>query len=1033
MRRPTLCGDAHPVDHDGDDDAAYLHPSRPSGGRASSRTSSAADRDGQSPGQGQGRLSRVKRLLADSLLLGGRRGGGGGGGGGGGMGAGTASKQFGVPLCDVALNKEGVPIVVVKICSYLENHGLQCEGLFQSSTSNPRLAERLRSTLDLDGANDVFTTALLLLLWLKELPEPIVWGHIASELLATHGKVSEEPVGTWRQAIRLVLCTLPETNLRLLRYILRFLHRYSHHQQQRSSKSGAQSMLNHLGTIFAPLLILRGLEYNGGDQLSKANILTSRLIQDHASVFHQWLLDHPNEILSSPKHKSPGSRKKHHQGGSVRKNVEDAENTNCSQHRKRKERNESANSNQSLERKVIRSSSEERHVELAVADNKNESIRRVNSHEDFSHVKRQVKASSTINRNRFTTVVELSDQPQTVGLPLQECNHIEASVQAKDAQPSLQTSLYDYGSQQKENELQKDQQQSLRARDRSHTESLEDEHEKRRSSERFSRSVIPPRSVVRRNVGRKKRNYQSNLDKGVSAKLTLKQEKREVKLPYTKNMPQTTITHASELPKESSFSSEEQDDDADPEAEIESLSDESRPGSSHSFLQLHPPERERSPSPSISPCTPPLDLTTLHQSVDGSEPVASRVGWDFARPQHQGDDGGRGILLSPRNSMILTRRVFMDHNVPPSPPGDHHGSCLPGPASDLENLVKKLNKQITSIKKKLKRYEEGFEREFGYRPSQSDKMANKDIKKMCSDLSRLRKELKRKSSEKSQLSQNPPISESFLFCTEMKENPLSAIPNGSIEDTVAEVERRLKDKRLAAGRPESLDDMTPEQHASEKLALQKALLLLEKICGRASSKQDREIVRPLYDRYRQLKRIVARAASSKLKDSINELATIHEHEAMDFTPSTSLLAMTDGGLDASSSSSTQGCSSGTSSNVSASGASINSVLQTQPSTEETSDSQTSSSDSLGENLHALPLSDLVLQLTQTRDEKKKLRRLLREYEEQFQQETGRRMQREDRAIVAGDTAAKEYSVTYSSYKQMKAKLRLLEALVAKQR
>lgn len=31
------------------------------------------------------------------------------------------------------------------------------------------------------------------------------------------------------------------------------------------------------------------------------------------------------------------------------------------------------------------------------------------------------------------------------------------------------------------------------------------------------------------------------------------------------------------------------------------------------------------------------------------------------------------------------------------------------------------------------------------------------------------------------------------------------------------------------------------------------------------------------------------------------------------------------------------------------------ALQNQPSTEETSDSQTSSSDSLGENLHALPL------------------------------------------------------------------------------
>lgn len=100
--------------------------------------------------------------------------------------------------------------------------------------------------------------------------------------------MSEESVGTWRQAIRLVLCTLPETNLRLLRYILRFLHRYNNHQQQRTSKNGPQTMLSHLGALFAPLLLLRGFEYYGAEQLSRASILTSRLIQDHASVFHQW-------------------------------------------------------------------------------------------------------------------------------------------------------------------------------------------------------------------------------------------------------------------------------------------------------------------------------------------------------------------------------------------------------------------------------------------------------------------------------------------------------------------------------------------------------------------------------------------------------------------------------------------------------------------------------------------------------------------------------------------------------------------------
>jgi hypothetical protein len=54
---------------------------------------------------------------------------------------------------------------------------------------------------------------------------------------------------------------------------------------------------------------------------------------------------------------------------------------------------------------------------------------------------------------------------------------------------------------------------------------------------------------------------------------------------------------------------------------------------------------------------------------------------------------------------------------------------------------------ICSLKKKIKHYEEEFEREYGYRPSHADKMGDKGIKKMYAEMNRLRKEVKRKSSE----------------------------------------------------------------------------------------------------------------------------------------------------------------------------------------------------------------------------------------------------------------------------------------------
>jgi hypothetical protein len=66
---------------------------------------------------------------------------------------------------------------------------------------------------------------------------------------------------------------------------------------------------------------------------------------------------------------------------------------------------------------------------------------------------------------------------------------------------------------------------------------------------------------------------------------------------------------------------------------------------------------------------------------------------------------------------------------------------------------------------------------------------------------------------------------------------------------------------------------------------------------------------------------------------------------------------------------------------------------------------------------------LLNQQRTTCEEKKQLRRLLREFEEDFQHRTGKKPQREDRVPMES---------TYVAYKQAKAKLRLLEALVTKQ-
>ncbi|PSN31928.1 hypothetical protein C0J52_21773 [Blattella germanica] len=358
-------------------------------------------------------------------------------------------------------------------------------------------------------------------------------------------------------------------------------------------------------------------------------------------------------------------------------------------------------------------------------------------------------------------------------------------------------------------------------------------------------------------------------------------------------------------------------------------------------------------------------------------------------------------MLSPRNSMILTRRVYLDPNVPPSPPQEHsvpitRNSGSAGPL-DSDAKLKQLTKQMNSIKKKLRRYEEDFEREYGYRPSHADKMGNKDVKKMCAELNKLRKEMKQLKEDPHgammQCSSTKPLELGSEASTQ-DSRAMASDKTPSMEEKLQEVEKHLAEKRLLAGRPESLDELTREQLLDEKVAVQKALLYLEGIFGRPVSKGDRDLVRPLYDRYRALKRLVIRSGPSKLKDSVVELQTILEHETMDFTSSPPSLSVQD-------------------ETPEASAATGNADLPTkfqQPS---------DTSDSLWENLHSLSLSELLNQQRTTREEKKRLRRSLREYEEDFQRRTGKKLQREDRLPMEG---------TYIAYKQAKAKLRLLEAL-----
>lgn len=197
--------------------------------------------------------------------------------------------------------------------------------------------------------------------------------------------------------------------------------------------------------------------------------------------------------------------------------------------------------------------------------------------------------------------------------------------------------------------------------------------------------------------------------------------------------------------------------------------------------------------------------------------------------------------------------------------------------------------------------------------------------------------------------------------------------------------------------------MTADQLVQEKTAVQRALLYLESLYGRPTTRDERDAARLLYNRYRVIKRLVNRSVSISGSGISNpsELPTILEHEAMAFT--VAAISLTPPPSD-------------TENNQLCGGSGVGGLI-------DSSTDSTDTSSSINENVHEMSLDGLTRNLEIVRDEKKKLRRTIKEFEEVFEEQNGRKMLKSDR------TAIEE---TYALYKQKKAKLRLLDALVRKQ-
>ncbi|XP_056106292.1 protein FAM13B isoform X4 [Rhinichthys klamathensis goyatoka] len=450
---------------------------------------------------------------------------------------------------------------------------------------------------------------------------------------------------------------------------------------------------------------------------------------------------------------------------------------------------------------------------------------------------------------------------------------------------------------------------------------------------------------------------------------------------------------------------------------------------------------------------PPIDFTCMHLQREGSDPVPVFMPW-----QEEAESGeaqlsplaGRMMPLPLEEDAqpLLARRFLdfghsqrffqQDHDATSSTKtlscGRPRRASLTSKDSLKGDTVShQLTKKLQNLKKKIKHFEEQFEKERNYKPSHADKAADPKVLKWMTDLTKIRKQLKdAKHKAESELtpqtrprSNTLPKSFGSTLDQSAHEGPVESEAREhrpTREESLELIQRCIQTKRDEDGWPEDVRKMTKEQLASEKTVMQKNLLFYEGLHGRPVTREERLIVKPLYDRYRLVKQMLTRVsitpiiASPSSKRRNQMLQPIIEGETAHFCGEIEEEEEEEGR--------------GQQENVEMQSESSEIIMDpvAQPSSQLPTQEDVLNSGKLNLDLrlsssNASSMPELLEQLWKARAEKKKLRRTIREFEDEFYQQNGRNAQKEDRMPMMDE---------YKEYKRIKAKLRLLEVLISKQ-
>ncbi|KAM9104437.1 protein FAM13B isoform 10-T10 [Megaptera novaeangliae] len=889
-----------------------------------------------------------------------------------------ANKIFGIPLDELQQGghpDNEVPFIVRHVVDYIEEHGgLEQQGLFQVN-GNAETVEWLRQRydsgeeVDLVKEADVPSAISLLRFFLQELPEPVIPGSLHIHLMQLSQDYNNED--EFGRKLRFLLQQLPPVNYSLLKFLCRFLANVaSHHEEIWSA--------NSLAAVFGPDVFHI---YTDVEDLKEQEIVSrimAGLLENYYDFFENEEEDFSSNDLSSITEQKAGSSVLHKLESGEQAFHEALEKgiTTVKERRDVNELSEEEEEDEKLE-----------HIEELPEEGAEKS-------DDMPEVVQLRMTENILEPNSVTASTSAHISP--IGILPASADILERTIRAAVEQHlfDLQSSI--------DHDLKNLQQQSLVCNNEAGSVNCDGEGSNNQvdiadgiiNASECNRDCSEPVASTNLDNEVMQQDFvfedeENNQTVGILLEPCSDRGDGEDGCLERKEYLSFDSDKLSHFILDSS--SKICDLNANTESEVPGGQSVGVQGEAACVQIPHLDLKDVSDGDkweASCPITFPLiDFKTMHLQRDGEEPFPAFKSW-------QEDSESGEAQLSPQAGRMNHHPLEED-----CPPVLSHRSLDFGQSQrflhdpeTLDSSSKALSfarirrssfsskdekredrtpyQLVKKLQKKIRQFEEQFERERNSKPSYSDIAANPKVLKWMTELTKLRKQIK---DAKHKTSDGE-----FVPQTRPRSNTLPKSFGSSLdhEDEENEDESRVIQK-----------EKKPSKEATLELILKRLKekrverCLPEDIKGSPSTKRRGQMLQPIIE-----------------GETAHFFEEIKEEEEDGVSLSSELTDI------------------------------LKTAVQAQSSLENSESDMEENQEKLALDLRlsstrAASMPELLEQLWKARAEKKKLRKTLREFEEAFYQQNGRNVQKEDRVPVLEE---------YREYKKIKAKLRLLEVLISKQ-